>query len=89
MRDIYFNDSSYQMGICFVLEIIRRIVPMLDLAMVVQILNTLMCVLMSGMMALLAREMGGEKRRAAVCAMYLLFLPMPYLNSMTNSRYYD
>lgn len=78
MRDIYFNDSSYQMGICFVLEIIRRIVPMLDLAMVVQILNTLMCVLMSGMMALLAREMGGEKRCAAVCAMYLLFLPMPF-----------
>lgn len=37
MHDIYFNDSSYQMGICLVLEMIRRLLPSHDLAMVVQL----------------------------------------------------
>jgi len=77
MRDIYFNDSSYQMGICLMLEMLCRLLPGANIAMAVQVINTLMCVLMCGMMAAFARELG-EEHRGAAYALYLLFLPMPF-----------
>lgn len=78
MRDIYFNDSSYQMGICFALEMIRRLLPMLDLALVVQLLNVLMCAGMAAVMAAFIREICGDGHEKSAFALYLLFLPMPF-----------
>lgn len=78
MRDIYFNDSSYQMGICFFFEIICRLLPGLELFEVVQMMTALMCVAMTFVMAAFAREAAGDGQSRAAYAMYLLFLPMPF-----------
>lgn len=78
MRDIYFNDSSYQMGICFVLEILCRLFPHIELALLVQVLNVGMCVAMCVMMAAFVSGISGGRHRGAAYAMYLLFLPMPF-----------
>jgi len=74
----YFHDYSFQLGFCLPLEIIARVFPALDLALMMQVMNVLMCVLMIKAMGGLAQELTGDIRREAVKTLYLLFLPMPF-----------
>jgi len=74
----YFHDYSFQLGFCLPLEIVARILPSVDLAMVMQIINVLLCALMIVVIDVLVREVAGKRMHEAVCTLYLLFLPMPF-----------
>ena len=77
----YFNRVSYQLGICLPLEIIARLLPGLDLNLVMQALN---CLMSAALMALLCRMAGelsdDEGASRAAMLLYLLFLPMMMFN---------
>ena len=46
MREIYFNNYSYQLGICLFFEIICRLLPTIELFEVMQMFNVVMCAAM-------------------------------------------
>lgn len=77
MHNVYFHNYSYQLGICLFFEAIARLLPGLDLALTVQILNAVMTVgivlVLQRFLALLTEE---ENAQHALNAMLLLFLPM-------------
>lgn len=77
----YFSRVSYQLGICLPLEGLARLLPGLDLNLVMQALN---CVMSAALMALLcglAGEMTGDTRVCwAATLLYLAFVPMLLFN---------
>lgn len=77
----YFSRVSYQLGICLPLEGLARLLPGLDLNLLMQALN---CVISAALMALLcglAGEMMGDARTSGAAALlYLAFVPMLLFN---------
>ena len=81
LEEVYLNRVSYQLGICLPLEGIARLLPGLDLNLVMQALN---CVMSAALMALLcglAGEMMDDARAVhAAALLYLAFVPMLLFN---------
>ena len=77
----YFNRVSYQLGICLPLEGLARLLPGLDLNLLMQALN---CVISAALMVLLCglagEVMGGAHASRAAMLLYLAFVPMLLLN---------
>ena len=74
----YLEDASHQLGICLVLEIMRRLFPLIDLPLTVQLLN--IALTLSAVYAMAKVTQGfiqSLDSRLALYALYLLFLPMP------------
>ena len=72
----YFNVYSYQLGICLPMEIVKRLLPGLDLSLFMQGLNVLLSAGTAGALAALCQVIfSGREARAAVL-LYVLFLPL-------------
>lgn len=73
----YFSAYSYQLGTCLMLEVVLRLLPGVDIQVLMQGLNVLMSVAAAGMLAALGQMIFEDAR---VCygtmALYLLSLPM-------------
>ena len=77
----YFSRVSYQLGICLPLEGLARLLPGLDLNLLMQALN---CVISAALMALLCGLAGGlsgdARTSGAAALLYLAFVPMLLFN---------
>ena len=77
----YFSRVSYQLGICLPLEGLARLLPGLDLNLLMQALN---CVISAALMALLCGLAGGlsgdVRTSGAAALLYLAFVPMLLFN---------
>ena len=77
----YFSRVSYQLGICLPLEGLARLLPGLDLNLLMQALN---CAISAALMALLCGLTGGLSGDActsgAAALLYLAFVPMLLFN---------
>ena len=77
----YFSRVSYQLGICLPLEGLARLLPGLDLNLLMQALN---CVISAALMALLCGPAGGlsgdARTSGAAALLYLAFVPMLLFN---------
>ena len=77
----YFNRVSYQLGICLPLEGLARLLPGLDLNLLMQALN---CVISAALMALLCGLAGGlsgdARTSGAAALLYMAFVPMLLFN---------
>lgn len=82
----YFNRLSYQLGICLPMEGLARLLPEVDLNLLMQGLN---CVMSAALMALLCHLAGSISDDARVCRaaalLYLMFLPMLLFNMFVYS----
>lgn len=78
MRDVYFTDYSFQLGLCLLLEGLARLMPGVSLALLMQLLNAGMSLAAAAVaLRLLALLEGDGRARHAAGALYLLFAPMP------------
>ena len=77
----YFSRVSYQLGICLPLEGLARLLPGLDLNLLMQALN---CVISAALMALLCGLAGGlsgdARTSGAAAQLYMAFVPMLLFN---------
>ena len=77
----YFSRVSYQLGICLPLEGLARLLPGLDLNLLMQALN---CVISAALMALLCGLAGGlsgdARTSGAAALLYLAVVPMLLFN---------
>lgn len=81
LEGVYLNRVSYQLGICLPLEGLARLLPGIDLNLLMQVIN---CVLSAALVTQLSRlsgELAGDARvsRAALL-LYLLFVPVLLFN---------
>lgn len=73
----YFSAYSYQLGTCLMLEVVLRLLPGVDIEVLMQGLNVLMSVAAAGMLAILGQMIFEDVRvRYGTMALYLLSLPM-------------
>lgn len=70
----YFRGSSYQLGICLVIDTVKRLLPMLDVDIVMQCLNVLLSVGFMGMLAAFGQEVLGVGAQATLL-LSVLYLP--------------
>ena len=81
LEDEYFNRVSYQLGICLPLEGLARLLPGLDLNLLMQALNCVISAALTALLCGLAGEvMGGAHASRAAMLLYLAFVPMLLLN---------
>ena len=77
----YFSRVSYQLGICLPLEGLARLLPGLDLNLLMQALN---CMISAALMALLCGLAGGlsgdARTSGAAALLYMAFVPMLLFN---------
>ena len=72
----YFQTYTYQLGLCFPLELLARLFPRADLNLLAQCVNAVLGAAGAGVLAALAQEIFGERRAAsAVMLLYVLSLP--------------
>lgn len=72
----YFRGSSYQLGICLVIDCVKRLLPMLDVDIVMQCLNVMLSVGFMGLLAAFAQQVFGSRACAkATLLLYVLYLP--------------
>ena len=77
----YFNRVSYQLGICLPLEGLARLLPGLDLNLLMQALNCVISAALTALLCGLAGEvMGGAHASRAAMLLYLAFVPMLLFN---------
>lgn len=77
MHSDYFNVYSYQLGTCFLLEGVIRLVPQADVELVMQALNAVMSIAAAGVLSALGRQVFAHPRiRQCAMALYLLCLPL-------------
>lgn len=72
----YFNVYSYQLGICFPMEAVKRLMPGLNLTVFMQALNVVLSAGTAGVMAALSQVLFSEKESGACVLLYVLFLPL-------------
>ena len=70
----YFRGSSYQLGICLLIESVCRLLPMLNVDMVMQCLNVFVSVGFMGLLAAFAEDILGVKSWVTVL-LYVLYMP--------------
>ena len=75
----YFRGSSYQLGICLVIDTIKRLLPMLDVDIVMQCINVFLSVGFMGLLSAFAQEVLGVKCFVTVL-LYVLYLPAFFYN---------
>ena len=72
----YFQSYTYQLRLCFPLEMLARLFPKADLNLLAQCVNAALGVAGAGVLAALAQEILGERRAAsAVLLLYVLSIP--------------
>lgn len=76
MQSEYFQGCSYQLGICFLMELIKRLLPSANLMLLMQCLNALLSAgiiaALTGVAVMLHRREGTE---AASMLLFLAFVP--------------
>ena len=72
----YFNVYSYQLGICLPMEILKRLLPGIDLSQVMQGLNVLFSAGTAGALAALCQVIFSREEARAAVLLYVLFLPL-------------
>lgn len=70
----YFRGSSYQLGICLVIDVMIRLLPMFDVDVVMQVLNVLLSVGFMGMLAAFG-QMVLDTGAKTTLLLYVLYLP--------------
>ena len=74
----YLADASHQLGICLVLEIVKRLFPFINLPLTVQIFNALLTLsAVYAMAKVLEKLTCTSDNDRSLYALVLLFLPMP------------
>lgn len=77
----YFRGSSYQLGICLLIDVVKRLLPMLDVDIVMQCLNVLLSVGFMGMLAAFGQEV------LEVSAKTTLLLDVLYMPAFLYNHY--
>ena len=72
----YFNVYSYQLGICLPMEILKRLLPGIDLSQVMQGLNVLFSAGTAGALAALCQVIFSREEARAAVLLYVRFLPL-------------
>ena len=72
----YFNVYSYQLGICLPMEILKRLLPGIDLSLAMQGMNVLFSAGTAGALAALCQVIFSREEARAAVLLYVLFLPM-------------
>lgn len=72
----YFNVYSYQLGICFPMEILLRLLPGLNLSLAMQALNVLFSAATALALAALCRVIFSSAEERAALLLFVLFLPL-------------
>ena len=72
----YFNVYSYQLGICLPMELLKRLLPGMNLSLVMQGLNVLFSAVTAGALAALCRVIFSQEEARAAVLLYVLFLPL-------------
>lgn len=72
----YFHVYSYQLGICLPMEMVKRVLPGLNLSLFMQGLNVFLSAGIAGALAALSLVLFGEKEAKAALVLYVLFMPM-------------
>lgn len=72
----YFNVYSYQLGICLPMELLKRLLPGLNLSLAMQGLNVLFSAVTAGALAALCRVIFSQEEARAAVLLYVLFLPL-------------
>ena len=70
----YFRGSSYQLGICLVIDTIKRLLPMLNVDIVMQCLNVLLSVGFMGMLAAFGQTVLDVSAKTTLL-LFVLYLP--------------
>lgn len=70
----YFRGSSYQLGICLVIDTVKRLLPMLDVDIVMQCLNVLLSVGFMGMLAAFGQTVLDVGAKTTLL-LFVLYLP--------------
>ena len=70
----YFRGSSYQLGICLLIDTIKRLLPMLNVDIVMQCLNVLLSVGFMGMLAAFGQTVLGVSEKTTLL-LFVLYLP--------------
>lgn len=70
----YFRGSSYQLGICLVIDTVKRLLPMLDVDIVMQCINVFLSVGFMGLLAAFAEDVLQVKSWVTVL-LYAAYLP--------------
>ena len=72
----YFNVYSYQLGICLPMELVKRVLPGLNLSLFMQGLNVFLSAGIAGVLAVLCHVLFGEREAKAALVLFVLFMPM-------------
>lgn len=72
----YFHIYSYQLGICLPMEVVKRLLPGLNLSMFMQVLNVFLSAGTAGAMAALAQVLFSGREAKAAVLLHVLFLPL-------------
>lgn len=72
----YFNVYSYQLGICFPMEMLLRLLPGLNLSLVMQALNVFFSAATALVLAALCRVIFSPAEARAALLLFVLFLPL-------------
>ena len=72
----YFNVYSYQLGFCLPMELILRVLPGLNLPLVMQLVNVFLSAGIAGCMAVFSSLVFSKQEAKASLMLYVLFLPM-------------
>ena len=77
----YFSRVSYQLGICLPLEGLARLLPGLDLNLLMQALNCAISAVLMALLCGLAGGLSGDARTSGAAALlYMAFVPMLLFN---------
>lgn len=81
LEGVYLNRVSYQLGICLPLEGLARLLPGVDLNLLMQAINCVLSAALVAQLSRLAGELaGGARVSRAAMLLYLLFAPMLLFN---------
>jgi len=70
----YFRGSSFQLGICLVIDTVKRLLPLLDVDVVMQCLNVFASIGFMGLLAAFAEDVFGVKSWVTAL-LYVLYMP--------------
>lgn len=72
----YFNVYSYQLGICLPMELVKRVLPGLDLSLFMQGLNVLLSAGTAGALTALSQVIFSQEEAKAAALLSIAFLPL-------------
>ena len=70
----YFRGSSYQLGICLLIDVVKRLLPMFDVDTVMQCINVFLSVGFMGLLAAFAQTVMRASAKTTLL-LYVLYLP--------------